>query len=65
LVGGVAAPENPRRAAVDARDVTSPAPEPPELDYEPPELVELGSFEEMTQGGTGDRSDGADLVTTF
>jgi hypothetical protein len=50
---------------VEARDVTPPAQKPPELDYEPPELVELGSFEELTQGGTGDTTDGADLVTTF
>ena len=50
---------------MEARDVTPPAEAPAEPDYEPPELVELGSFEELTQGNAGQGADGGGFITSF
>jgi len=48
---------------VESRDVAPQTEGPEDLGYEPPEVVELGSFEELTHGGRGGGPDFADRIS--
>jgi hypothetical protein len=48
---------------VEDREVAPQAPQQDERDYEPPELVEPGSFEDLTQGGGTNHADGLETTS--